>query len=95
MRASTIVMSLPLAVMVLAPVHAQEGRAGASAIGNWQADAPGVRHHIRPSDLPAPTHADNDPEAPDFRRRPKVVEAPQGRMPDVRKASRFRCSPGV
>jgi glucose/arabinose dehydrogenase len=82
---TTVVMSLPLALVALVSVHAQEVRTGADALGSWKGDAPGVARHIRPADLPQPTHADNDPEAPDFQRRPKVVEAPQGKMPDVPK----------
>ena len=46
---------------------------------------PGVSRHIKPADLPAPTHHDNDHEAPDFDLKPKVVEAPQSKMPDVPK----------
>jgi hypothetical protein len=83
MRAPTILTSLPLVFVFLAPVHAQEVRTGVEAFGTWQADAPGVSRHIRPADLPPPTHAENDPEAPDFERLPKVVDAPQWAMPDV------------
>ena len=83
MRAPTILTSFPLAVALLAPVHAQEVRTGADAFGTWQADAPGVSRHIRPADLPPPSHHQNDPEAPDFERMPKVVDAPQGKMPNV------------
>jgi glucose/arabinose dehydrogenase len=68
---------------LLAPVHAQEVRTGADAFGAWDADAPGVRRHIRPADLPPPTHVENDPEAPDFKRMAQVVDAPQGVTPDV------------
>ncbi|WP_373696784.1 PQQ-dependent sugar dehydrogenase, partial [Microvirga yunnanensis] len=35
------------------------------------------------ADLPSPSLDQNDPEAPDFERLPKVVDAPQGRMPAV------------
>ena len=56
MRASTILTSLPLAFVLLAPVHAQEVRTGADAFGTWESDAPGVRRHIRPADLPPPSH---------------------------------------
>jgi len=55
MRASAIVMSLPLAFAFLVPGHAQEVRTGAEAFGTWQADAPGVSRHIRPADLPPPS----------------------------------------
>jgi glucose/arabinose dehydrogenase len=66
-------------------VHAQEVRSGSRAIGSWEGAAPGVSRHIRPSDLPPPTHHANDAEEPDFQRKPKVVAAPRGRMPDVPK----------
>lgn len=85
MRAPAVLVSLPLAIVSLASLSAQEVRTGTNAFGTWEADAPGVRRHIRPTDLPRPTHFDNDPEAPDFKRLPKVVAAPQGKMPDVPK----------
>jgi hypothetical protein len=82
MRASTILMSLPMAIVLLAPVHAEEVRTGADTFGTWEGDAPGVRRHIRPADLP-PAMNEGDPEKPDYERLPKVVDAPQGAMPDV------------
>ena len=85
MRASTVLMSIPLAFVSLTPLHAQEVRAGADAFGTWESDAPGVSRHITPADLPAPTHTENDPEAPDFENMAKVVQAPQVKMPDVPK----------
>ena len=86
MRASTVLMILPLVLSSAAgPLHAQEVRTGANAFGTWEADAPGVSRHIRSTDLPPPSHHDNDPEEPDFKRMPKVVAAPQGKMPDVPK----------
>ncbi|MBS3651523.1 PQQ-dependent sugar dehydrogenase [Pseudaminobacter sp. 19-2017] len=83
MRARIVMMSLPLALASVALVHAQEVRTGADAFGTWETDAPGVSRHIKPADLPAPTLTENDPEAPDFENAAKVVEAPQGKMPDV------------
>src|SRR3546814_182368 len=83
MRASTVVMCLPLVLALLAPAYAQEVRTGADAFGTWEGDAPGVSRHIRPADLPPPTHDENDPEAPDFQRMAQVVDAPQGTMPNV------------
>jgi hypothetical protein len=84
-RASSVLVSLPLAIAWLAPLHAQDVRTGAAAFGTWESDAPGVSRHIRPTDLPRPTHFDNDPEEPDFKRLAKVVPAPQGKLPDVPK----------
>src|ERR1041384_3061004 len=83
MRPSTILVSLPFAVVSLASLHAQEVRTGATAFGTWEADAPGVSRHIRPADLPPPSLHQNDPEEPDFRNMAKVVPAPEGRMPAV------------
>lgn len=85
MRALIVLVSLPIGLTLLAPLYAQEVRTGAAAFGNWDADAPGVSRHIRPTDLPRPTLIDNDPEEPDFRRLAKVVQAPQGKVPDVPK----------
>ena len=85
MRASTVLIGLALAFGLVAPVHAQKALTGADAFVTWEGDAPGVSRHIRPADLPPPTHHENDPEAPDFDLKPKVVDAPQGKMPDVPK----------
>jgi glucose/arabinose dehydrogenase len=57
-------------------------RTGAAAFGDWQTDAPGVRRHIRPADLPAPKMGTDD-ETPDFQSNAKVVEPPQGALPKV------------
>ena len=83
--ASTVLGGLPLALVSLSSLHAQEVRIGVSAFGTWEGDAPGVSRHIRATDLPRPTHHDNDPEEPDFKRMPKVVAAPPGKMPNVPK----------
>lgn len=83
MRASAVLASIPLALVSLALLHAQEVRTGADAFGSWEDDAPGVSRHIRPADLPPPTHHRNDPEEADFTQKPEVVETPQGTMPDV------------
>jgi glucose/arabinose dehydrogenase len=57
-------------------------RTGTDAFGTWEGDAPGVRRHIRPPDLPRATN-EGHPEKPDYERMPKVVDAPQGTMPNV------------
>lgn len=82
MRASMILLTLPIAFLSLAS-HAQDTRTGADAFGGWEDDAPGVSRHFTADDLPPPSHADNDPEAPDFENMAKVVPAPQGVMPKV------------
>ena len=58
-------------------------RTGAAAIGDdWKTDAPGVRRHLKPSDLPAPTMAGSDPEA-SVAKPAKVVPPAQGATPKV------------
>lgn len=82
MRASAVLASVSLLLVSQSAVHAQQVRTGADAFGSWEDDAPGVRRHIEPGDLPPPNNS-GDPEEPDFERMPNVVEAPQGVMPDV------------
>ncbi len=41
----------------------REVRTGAAAFGDWRGDAPGVRYHIRTSDLPTAVMTGTDPEA--------------------------------
>ena len=57
-------------------------RTGQAAFGGWQSDAPGVRYHIRPADLPTPTMTRPDPEA-SVAKPAKVVTAPAGAAPRV------------
>jgi glucose/arabinose dehydrogenase len=83
MRTSTILMRLPMALVLLSPVQAQEVLTGADAFGTWEPDAPGIRRHITAEDLPPPSHTENDPEAPDFENMAEVVPAPEGAMPQV------------
>jgi len=61
---------------------AREAVAGDTAFGDWRSDDPGVRHHIRMSDLPAPTMAGSDPEV-SIAKFAQVVAPPQGAMPRV------------
>src|SRR5688500_3646649 len=60
---------------------AGQTRTAAAVFDDWKGDAPGVRHHIRPSDLSAPT-AVGDPEA-SIASNAKVVPPPQGAAPRV------------
>lgn len=62
---------------------AQEVLSGDAAFGSAEDDAPGIRRHITPGDLPPPSHHDNDPEAPDFENEATLVDAPEGAMPEV------------
>ena len=73
MRNSTI---LALQALILAPLMAS-----AQTSHDWQADAPGVRHHIRASQLPV-APAQTEPEA--FKGTPaKIVSRPEGALPKV------------
>lgn len=83
MRALSILLSLPLTFTLLTPVLAQDVLTGEAAFGTWEPDAPGIRRHITPADLPPPTLTENDPEAPDFENMATVVRAPEGAMPKV------------
>jgi glucose/arabinose dehydrogenase len=83
MRTLMLLLCVPLTLVSLGCQRAHEVRTGADAGGTWEDDAPGVSRHITPADLPPPTHDENDPEAPDFERLAKVVDAPQGKMPEV------------
>jgi glucose/arabinose dehydrogenase len=83
MRSSTFILCIPL-ICLAAPAFPQSAqvRTGEAAFGDWQGDAPGVRRHIRPSDLPAPK-TDTDAESPDYQSKAQVVDPPQGAMPKV------------
>lgn len=83
MRASTILTSLPIALFLMTPLHAQEVLTGEAAFGTAEANAPGVRRQITPADLPPPSLTENDPEAPDFQNAPTLVDRPEGTMPQV------------
>lgn len=83
MRTPTFLISVPLILVSLTPLQAQDVLTGQNAFGTWEKDAPGVGRHITPADLPPPTLTENDPEAPDFENMAKVVAAPDGKMPDV------------
>lgn len=65
----------------LAFAQTGELRTGAAALADWKSDAPGVRRHIKPADLPAPpmgTEAEKSVAKP-----AKVVKPPQGAAPKV------------
>jgi hypothetical protein len=87
MRTSTLpvlLVSVPLLCSAsLASAQDTKVRTGAAAIDdNWKTDAPGVRRHIKLSDLPAPKMAGKDPEA-SVAKSAKVVEPPHGAAPKV------------
>jgi glucose/arabinose dehydrogenase len=80
-RLSTQLSQLFLVLMALAAcAQTSEVRTGA-ALGDWRSDAPGVRRHIRPSDLPAPPTG-TSPEA-SVAKTVNVVARPQGALPKV------------
>lgn len=83
MQMSALLASVPLVLFASGPLQAQDVLIGEAAFGTWEPDAPGVGRHITPADLPAPSLADNDPEAPDFENMAEVVPAPEGAMPQV------------
>lgn len=83
MQAPTLVKLLghvPLIfVASLASAQSGELRTGAAALADWKADAPGVRRHIKFSDLPAPPTGTDAEKS--VGRTVKVVKAPQGALP--------------
>ena len=77
-----LVVPIPLVFAAsCASMQTGEVRTGAAASADWKVDAPGVRRHIKPSDLPAP------PTAPEAEKSvasvAKVVQPPQGALPKV------------
>src|SRR5687767_3274920 len=75
---------IPVSIVFLAsPASAQtdQVRTGAAALDAWKADAPGVRRHIKPSDMPAPPMS-TQPEK-SVGKNAKVVNPPQGTLPKV------------
>lgn len=85
MRISTILTSLPLALVLLVPAHGQDQDilTGEAAFGSAEDDTVGIRRHITSDALPQPSHHENDPEEPDFENAPTLVDAPEGTMPEV------------
>jgi glucose/arabinose dehydrogenase len=83
-KLSKILPPVPLLLLAsLASAQTREVRTGAAALVDWKTDAPGVRRHIMPSDLPPPPEGQG-PEA-SVASNAKVVEPPQGaalKVPD-------------
>ncbi len=83
---------LLLAVISCAPASEPQTGAGlptagetpnaTSPFGDWTGDAPGVRHHIRLSDLPVPVMTRSDPES-SIAKPATVVARPEGAAPKV------------
>jgi glucose/arabinose dehydrogenase len=79
---STLLVQVPLILAAsLASAQTGEVRTGAAALDDWKGDAPGVRRHLKPADLPAPP-AVTDPEK-SVAGNVKVVAPPQGAAPKV------------
>lgn len=66
-----------LTAAVAAAAAAETVRTGKAATGDWRSDAPGVRRHIRPTDLPPPF------ETPSADESSQVVPRPAGASPKV------------
>lgn len=86
-----IPVSLALAVLLASCAQTSEmrseptARSQAPLFADWRADAPGVRHRIKPSDLPAPPPGageDMNPEA-SVAKLATVIDRPQGALPKV------------
>jgi hypothetical protein len=84
-HASTVASLLTCVALVglvsLLSAQTDKVRTGAAAFADWKVDAPGVRRHIRPSDVPPPATG-KDPEASSAAVA-KVVDRPQGTLPKV------------
>jgi glucose/arabinose dehydrogenase len=79
---TVLFLSVPFACLVsLHSAHTDQVRTGTAAFEGWKADAPGVRRHIRPSDLPPPVTG-KDPEA-SIASHAKVVDRPKDALPKV------------
>ncbi len=79
---STLLVHVSLAVLFLAGcAQTREVRTGSAALTDWKSDAPGVRRHIKPSDVPAPATG-ADPEK-SIASKAEVVQPPQGALPKV------------
>jgi glucose/arabinose dehydrogenase len=80
---STLLRRAPLVLLAASLACAQRGgvRTGSAALDSWKGDAPGVRRHIKPPDLPAPPSSP-DPEA-SVAKNVNVIAPPPGALPKV------------
>ena len=79
---SSLFIHVPLALLSLvASAQTSDVRTSPAALASWKTDAPGVRHLIKPADVPAP-QTGNDPEK-SVAKTAKVVPPPQGALPKV------------
>ena len=79
-------LTLPLAILASSDLRAEvlttpsapaTVKTGKDALGDWTTDAPGLRRKITVDDLPKPF------DTPSARNQPKVVDRPDGAMPQV------------
>src|SRR4051812_18418898 len=79
---STLLVRVPT-VLLASFAFAQTGdvRTGAAAFADWTIDAPGVRRHIIPSDLPAPKTGAEPEES--IATNAEVIDPPPGAAPKV------------
>src|SRR4029450_13865700 len=83
-RASTdlaFILAIPIIGLVALLAAQGQVRTGADSLTGWKADAPGVRRHIKPADVPAPEPA-KDPET-SVGKPATVVPPPAGALPKV------------
>ncbi len=81
MRISTYSTFLPLVLAAsLAGAQSGELRTGTAALKGWSSDAPGVRRHIKPADLPPPVASEPEKSAGS---NVKVIDRPKDALPKV------------
>jgi glucose/arabinose dehydrogenase len=77
-----VLITVPFACLfALASAQTGHVRTGATTFEGWKSDAPGVRRHIRPSDLP-PAVTGQDPEG-SIGNTADVTDSPRGAVPKV------------
>jgi hypothetical protein len=77
-----VLIAVPFACLfALASAQTGHVRTGATTFEGWKSDAPGVRRHIRPSDLP-PAVTGQDPEG-SIGNTADVTDSPRGAVPKV------------
>ncbi|MDQ9172009.1 PQQ-dependent sugar dehydrogenase [Oxalobacteraceae bacterium R-40] len=78
-----LLIHVPLILALAACAQTENVRTGKAAFAGWQADAPGVRRHIKPSDLPAPPAVTAADAEKSIANPAKIVSQPQGAVPKV------------
>ena len=81
---SSLLVQVPLLFLAsLASAQIGAVRSGTAALDDWKADAPGVRRHIRPSDLPAPPAVTAADAEKSVAVTAKVIKPAPGAVPKV------------